>query len=152
MLNFLIASDRATIRTQFKNLCASSGVHVCAEAVTPECALLLTKRHIPDVVVLNFRCSVARQAEAISEISRLFKKTKILVITSRESARSTRAYLVAGASALLPTLCTYQDLLSIVSGAGAGFNIVTIRSLPAPRVKLAYRAVVPVGDEGCPDG
>lgn len=152
MLTFLIASDRATIRTHFKKLCDSGELSICAEAVTLEQTLSLAKSHQPGVIIFNFRCSVARQTKTIMQIKGRLPKVRVLVLTSRESARSTRAYLAAGASALLPSQCTYQDLVYIVSGAGAGFNIVPIRSLPAPKAKLAYRAVSPVADETWPEG
>jgi len=139
MLSILLASDRITVRKHFQKICGTSELLVCGEALSLEETLAKSALHSPDVVIFGFRCSVLRQTETILEMSRHSEQTKVLVCTSRDSYRSTQAFISAGAAALVPRQCTSAEFLKILSGATAGFSMVPIRSLQHAKVKIAYR-------------
>jgi DNA-binding NarL/FixJ family response regulator len=120
-------------------VCKDFDFVICAEAISPEQALLYSELHLPDIVIFSFRCAVRHQTLVVSQIARLSKKVSVLVYSSLALTRATHAYIRAGASGFLGEESTSEELIAVLGGLMAGFSMIPIKALKQHKIKLAHR-------------
>ena len=86
----LLAEDHQIVREGFRSLLKHEGdIEVVAEAETGRQAVQLTRKHHPDVVVMDIAMPLLNGLEATRQIRKDFPDTKILIL----SAHSDDAYV-----------------------------------------------------------
>ena len=116
MTRILIADDSPPIRKGLRNLLEShSGWEICGEAVNGRDAVQKSRQLTPDLVVIDFVMPEMNGCEAAGEISRLFPRVPILLLTmylSQPLLELARRVGIRGA-------VSKTDILQVVSGVEA---------------------------------
>ena len=116
MTRILIVDDSPPIRQGLRNLLEShSGWEICGEAVNGRDAVQKSQQLTPDLVVIDFVMPEMNGCEAAGEISRLFPRVPILLLTmylSQPLLELARRVGIRGA-------VSKTDILQVVSGVEA---------------------------------
>lgn len=118
-LSVLIADDNPVIRAGLAAiLCAADDIEVTAQAADGREALSLTRRHAPDVVLLDVRMP---GVDGISALPHLVQLAPVLMLTYSREAEIVREALLLGAGGyLVHGEFTAADLLRAVRDAPEG--------------------------------
>ena len=123
MIRVVVADDQALVRSGLAVLLRSADdMEVVAEAADGVQALDCTRRHRPDVVLMDVRMPVMDGIEALRRISAdpCLSSTRVLVLTTFDHDEHVYASLRAGASGFLLKDTLPTELLSAVRVVAAG--------------------------------
>lgn len=118
-LRVLIADDNPVVRAGLTSLLATAGdMEVVAQAADGREALSLTRRHAPDVILLDVRMP---GVDGISALPHLVQLAPVLMLTySRESEVVREALLLGAGGYLVHGEFTPEDLVRAVQGVREG--------------------------------
>jgi DNA-binding NarL/FixJ family response regulator len=122
-LRVVVADDQALVRVGFRGIIdATPGFTVVGEAGTGQEAVEVTRRTLPDVVLMDVRMPVMDGIEATRQITRAPETCHIraLILTTFDLDEYVYAALRAGASGFLLKDTVPADLLSAVRVVAAG--------------------------------
>jgi DNA-binding NarL/FixJ family response regulator len=122
-LRVVVADDQALVRVGFRGIIdATPGFTVVGEAGTGQEAVEVTRRTLPDVVLMDVRMPVMDGIEATRQITRAPETCHIraLILTTFDLDEYVYAALRAGASGFLLKDTIPADLLSAVRVVAAG--------------------------------
>jgi DNA-binding NarL/FixJ family response regulator len=122
-LRVVVADDQALVRVGFRGIIdATPGFTVVGEAGTGQEAVEVTRRTLPDVVLMDVRMPVMDGIEATRQITRAPDTCHIrtLILTTFDLDEYVYAALRAGASGFLLKDTVPADLLSAVRVVAAG--------------------------------
>ncbi|MBB3676217.1 response regulator [Modestobacter versicolor] len=123
MIRVLLADDQALLRSTFRMLIdAQDDLTVVGEAADGAQAVDLTRRHHPDLVVMDIRMPVLDGVAATRQICADpdLTGTRVLVLTTFESDEHVAAALKAGASGFLGKDVSTAGLLDGIRTVVAG--------------------------------
>ncbi len=119
LVRILVADDNPMVRHYLREVLEQRGSWwVCDEARTGGEVLPKVQRTLPDVILLDFQMPELNGLEVAKQISRLFPKIPILMITfhfSKQLAEAARDVGIRGA-------CAKTDVSSIMAGVDALLN------------------------------
>ncbi|MCU1492723.1 MAG: vraR 6 [Acidimicrobiaceae bacterium] len=122
-LRVLVADDHALVRAGFRSILTGEGdIEVVEEATNGVEALVIARREVPDVVLMDIRMPDVDGLEATRRITtdpRLVA-TKVIVLTTFDLDEYVFGALRAGASAFLLKGVEPVDLISAVRTVAAG--------------------------------
>jgi DNA-binding NarL/FixJ family response regulator len=116
----VIADDQALVRTGFTMILQSGGVEVVGEAADGAAAVAATRRHRPDVVLMDIRMPELDGLEATRRIladrptTMAGEPTRIIILTTFDLDQYVYAALTAGASGFLLKDVTPDHLVNAV--------------------------------------
>jgi DNA-binding NarL/FixJ family response regulator len=114
-IGVLLADDHAVVRQGLRALLEAEGdLVVVGEAENGRQAVAQTKRHLPDVVVMDVAMPGMNGVEATRQIMRNVPSTKVLVLTSYGDDDYVRQLLEAGATGYLVKQTAAADLLKAI--------------------------------------
>jgi DNA-binding NarL/FixJ family response regulator len=122
-LRVVVADDQALVRVGFRGIIdATPGFTVVGEAGTGQEAIEVTRRTLPDVVLMDVRMPVMDGIEATRQITRApeTRHIRALILTTFDLDEYVYAALRAGASGFLLKDTIPADLLSAVRVVAAG--------------------------------
>ncbi len=122
-LRVVVADDQALVRVGFRGIIdATPGFTVVGEAGTGQEAVEVTRRTLPDVVLMDVRMPVMDGIEATRQITRApeTRHIRTLILTTFDLDEYVYAALRAGASGFLLKDTIPADLLSAVRVVAAG--------------------------------
>ncbi|MGW0431698.1 response regulator [Micromonospora sp. NPDC003197] len=138
VIRVLVADDEPMIRSGARAILASDpDIVVVAEAANGSEAIELTRRHRPDVALLDIRMPGLDGLAAAEEIRREVPETAVVMLTTFGEEEYVVRALAAGTSGLLLKASDPRDLLTGVRAVAAGAAYL------APRV--ARRVLAEVG-------
>ncbi|MEV8456386.1 response regulator transcription factor [Streptomyces sp. NPDC052095] len=147
MTTVLIADDQPMQRFGFRMLLESQDdMTVAGEAANGLEALELTRRHQPDVVLMDIRMPLLDGIEATRRIVRTAPRTRVLIVTTFDLDRYAYDGLRAGASGFLVKDALPEELLSGIRAVACG-DAVVAPSLTR-RLLDAYVQHLPVSPGG----
>lgn len=125
MIRVVIAEDHTLIREALvRMLHESRKIDVVGEAATGATAVSMTKRHKPDVLVLDVTMPEKDGLQALAELIQLHVATKVLVLTMHEDeAHGVRA-MRAGAAGFVRKSASMDELLSAIEKVHKGEQVV----------------------------
>ena len=125
MIRVVIAEDHTLIREALvRMLHESRKIDVVGEAATGATAVSMTKRHKPDVLLLDVTMPEKDGLQALAELVQLHVSTKVLVLTMHEDeAHGVRA-MRAGATGFLRKSASMDELLSAIEKVHKGEQVV----------------------------
>lgn len=116
LVRILVADDNPMVRHYLREVLEQHGAwRVCDEARTGGEVLRKVQKTLPDVILLDFQMPELNGLEVAKQISQLFPKIPILMITfhfSRQLAEAARKVGIQGA-------CAKTDVGSIMEGVEA---------------------------------
>ena len=125
MIRVVIAEDHTLIREALvKMLHESKKIDVVGEASTGATAVTMTKRHKPDVLLLDVTMPEKDGLQALAELVQLHVPTKVLVLTMHEDeAHGVRA-MRAGAAGFVRKTASMDELLAAIDKVNRGEQVV----------------------------
>jgi DNA-binding NarL/FixJ family response regulator len=125
MIRVVIAEDHTLFREALvKMLSESRKIDVVGEAATGATAVSMTKRHKPDVLLLDVTMPEKDGLQALAELVQLHVPTKVLVLTMHEDeAHGVRA-MRAGASGFIRKSASLDELLGAIDKVNKGEQVV----------------------------
>jgi DNA-binding NarL/FixJ family response regulator len=117
----LLVDDHTVVRQGLRALLESEGdMSVVGEAENGRKAVLLTRKTLPDVVVMDVAMPVLNGIEATRQISKHVPTTKVLGLTSYGDDDYVAQLMAAGASGFLIKQTAADDLLRAIRQVNQG--------------------------------
>ena len=113
-ITLIVADDHEAIRKGLARLLAGTGIEIIAEAVTGREAIAKTKKHKPDIVVLDVRMPDIDGLDALEKIRQAVPKTKALVLTGHDNPTYLARAAAFGAEAFLMKDVPGKELVATI--------------------------------------
>jgi len=126
-IRLLIADDHAVVRSGLKALLsAQSDFEVIAEADSSTSAVEATKRHTPDVVILDLSMPGGGGMSIIERLRAESPKSRVLVLTMHHDHALLRVALARGVAGFVTKSAADTDLIEAVRAVHAGRSYIQI--------------------------
>ena len=119
-ITLIVADDHEVIRQGLARLLEGTGIEIIAEAVTGREAIAKTKKHKPDVVVLDVRMPDIDGLDALEKIRQAVPKTKALVLTGHDNPTYLARAAAFGAEAFLMKDVPGKELVATIKRIAQG--------------------------------
>lgn len=136
-ITLILADDHAMVRkglTAF--LATAKDIEVMAVASCGAEAVAATKKHAPDVVLLDLFMPDQPAVETVRQIKKISPRSQIVMVTSHEGDEYVVPMMQAGAISYILKDATPEDLILAVRKAAAGESTIS------PRIAKALVSVV----------
>lgn len=121
MITVLVADDEPMFRAGARAILASDpDIEVVAEAADGRQAVELTRRHQPDVALLDIRMPTMDGLSAAAELRLVAPRTAVVMLTTFGEERYVAGALAAGASGFLLKAADPRELVTGIRAAAAG--------------------------------
>jgi DNA-binding NarL/FixJ family response regulator len=101
VVKLIVADDQEVIRKGLAVLLPNSGIRLVAEAATGNEAITMTKRHKPDVLLLDVRMPDTDGLDALEQIRENTPATKVIIISAHDNPSYVARAVVLGAEDFL---------------------------------------------------
>ena len=120
-ITVLLADDHIVVRQGLKALLAAEeGIEIVGEADNGREAVVMAKKFLPDVVVMDIAMPVLNGLEATRQITRAVPTTKVLVLSSYSDDEYIQQLTEAGAAGYLVKQTAANELLKAIREANRG--------------------------------
>lgn len=120
-ITVLLADDHTVVRQGLRALLVVDGdVEIVGEAETGRQAVLMAKKLLPDVVVMDVAMPLLNGLEATRQITKQLPNIKVLVLSSYSDDEYVQQLVDAGASGYLVKQTAANDLLKAIREAKRG--------------------------------
>ncbi|MFJ8748023.1 response regulator [Streptomyces sp. NPDC102441] len=140
VITLLVVDDHPVVRDGLRGMFASApGFEVLGEAADGVAAVELTTRLDPDVVLMDLRMPGGGGVAAITELTRLGARSRVLVLTTYDTDTDTLPAIEAGATGYLLKDAPRDELFTAVRAAADGRTVLS----PAVASRLISRVRAP---------
>jgi DNA-binding NarL/FixJ family response regulator len=123
-LAVLIVDDHPVVREGLRGmLAAEPAIRVVAEAASGDEAVVMAKRHLPDVVLMDLRMPGSDGVQATAGIVAAVPGARVVVLTTYESDADIVRAVEAGATGYLLKDTPRQDLVAAIRAAARGETV-----------------------------
>ena len=123
-LRVVVVDDHEVVRQGLVALLdRREGFQVVAEAGTVAESIEVTRRHRPDIVVMDVRLPDGSGVEACRDIRAEFPETRVVMLTSYPDDEAVLSAIVAGASGYLLKQIRARDLVAALEAVGRGDSL-----------------------------
>ena len=119
-ISLILAHPRELIRAGLRTLLAPAGVTIVGEATTPQQALLLAKKHKPQVLLLDTSMPGGDNFSLVADLRESLPKMGVVMISVSDSPTYVARAITAGACDYLLESVTARELVSTLEHAAAG--------------------------------
>jgi DNA-binding NarL/FixJ family response regulator len=119
-VKLLIADDHEVVRRGLTSLLSGSEIKVIAEAKNGDEAVKLTKKHKPDVVLLDIRMPETDGLEALERIRRDRPDQRVVILSTYDNPTYVARAVAMGASDYVLKGSSRSELVSAINAAAAG--------------------------------
>jgi DNA-binding NarL/FixJ family response regulator len=120
-IRVVLADDHTVVRQGFRSLLQEdASIDVVGEAENGRDAVLMVKKCLPDVVVLDISMPILNGVQATRQIRKLTPKTKILILSMHKDEEYVREVFQAGALGYILKQTTGPDLISAIKEVNRG--------------------------------
>ena len=120
-IRVMIVDDHAILRAGLRMLVnAQADMEVVAEAPDGQKAVQETRETKPDVTLLDLTMPRVGGMQALQEIARNYRKTKVLILTMHDDPAYLRSALAAGASGYLLKRAVDAELIAAIRAVHRG--------------------------------
>lgn len=120
-ITVLLADDHTVVRQGLRALLVVEGdIEIVGEADTGRQAVIMAKKLLPDVVVMDIAMPLLNGLEATRQITKMLPNTKVLVLSSYSDDEYVQQLTEAGASGYLVKQTAANDLLKAIREAKRG--------------------------------
>lgn len=120
-MRVLVASEVALMREGIRSLLGAHGeIEVVGEARDGKETIDLVYKLKPDIALMDINMKVMDGFEATRRLCRKLPKTRVIILTDRDTEASVVGAFVAGACGCIPMAATGADLASAIKAVQAG--------------------------------
>lgn len=120
-ITVLLADDHTVVRQGLRALLVVEGdIEIVGEADTGRQAVMMAKKLLPDVVVMDIAMPLLNGLEATRQITKQVPNTKVLVLSSYSDDEYVQQLTEAGAAGYLVKQTAANDLLKAIREAHRG--------------------------------
>jgi two-component system, NarL family, response regulator DevR len=120
-IRVLIVDDHAVVRLGLKTLLAEeTEIQVVAEAENSAQALIQTRKHLPDVVVLDIQLPDQSGIDTCQQVLSQFSQTRVVMLTSHANEQFLEQAIKAGASGYVLKQVGNEELVRAIKAAAHG--------------------------------
>jgi RNA polymerase sigma factor (sigma-70 family) len=116
----VIADDHEIVRQGLGSLFKDSGVRIVAEAEDGDGAVKATRKHKPDVVLLDVRLGDTDGIDAIKRIRSASAETRVVVLSAFDNPTYVARAVSAGAHDYVLKSASRSDIIAAVNAAADG--------------------------------
>ncbi len=128
-IKLLVADDHDVVRTGLKSLLHGTDIKIVAEAGTGEAALRLTKKHEPDVVLLDVQMPDKDGLWALGRLKVDFPEVPVLIFSAFENPAFIARAVALGAHGYVLKSTGKEELVEAIQAVAAGKTIWTREAL-----------------------
>lgn len=120
-IRVVLADDHTVVRQGFRSLLEQDkSIDVVGEAENGRDAVLMVKKYLPDVVVLDISMPILNGVQATRQIQKFNPKIKILILSMHKDEEYVREVFLAGATGYILKQTTGPDLISAIKEVNRG--------------------------------
>jgi DNA-binding NarL/FixJ family response regulator len=120
-ISVVLADDHTVVRQGFRSLLEQDkSIEVIGEAENGRDAVLLVKKFLPDIVVLDISMPILNGVQATRQIRAFTTKTRILILSMHKDEEYVREVFQAGALGYILKQTTGPDLISAIKEVNRG--------------------------------
>ena len=143
-IRIVLADDHTLVRQGFRSLLQQDeSIDVVGEAENGQDAVLVVKKTLPDVVLLDISMPILNGVQATRQIQKFNPKIKILVLSMHKDEEYVREVFRAGAAGYILKQTTGSDLIRAIKEVNRG-NAYLSPSI-AKQLVYDYREIVKGG-------
>lgn len=144
-IRVVLADDHTVVRQGFRSLLEQDkSIDVVGEAENGRDAVLMVKKYLPDVVVLDISMPILNGVQATRQIRKFNPKIKILILSMYKDEEYVREVFHAGAAGYIIKQTTGPDLIRAIKEVSRG-NAYLSPSI-AKHLVSDYREIVKRGE------
>jgi DNA-binding NarL/FixJ family response regulator len=128
-IKLLVADDHDVVRTGLKSLLHGTDIKIVGEAATGEAALRLTKKHEPDVVLLDVQMPDKDGLWALGRLKVDFPEVPVLIFSAFENPAFIARAVALGAHGYVLKSTGKEELVEAIQAVAAGKTIWTREAL-----------------------
>lgn len=114
-VRIMLADDHAILREGLRGLLEKHrGFEVVADAADGRTAVVLARRHQPDVIVMDISMPGMNGAEATRQLAKELPRTRVVALSVHVDRRYVESMLGAGAAAYLRKDCVSEELIHAI--------------------------------------
>ena len=119
-IRILVADDHDVVRTGLKSLLHGTDIRIVGEAGTGEAALRLTKKHKPDLVLLDIQMPDKDGLWALGRLKADYPELPVLIFSAFDNAAFVARAVALGANGYVLKSTTKEKLVDAIRSAAAG--------------------------------
>jgi DNA-binding NarL/FixJ family response regulator len=119
-IKVIIADDHEIIRRGLAKLLADEGIAVVAEAASGREAISKTRKHKPDIVLMDVRMSNMDGLDALNQIRKMMPDAKVIMMSGYDNPTYTARAAALGAKAFLTKDVPVKVYISTVQRVARG--------------------------------
>lgn len=147
-VKLLVADDHEVVRRGLVSLLSGTDIKIVAEAKNGDEAVKLTKKHKPDVVLLDIRMSDTDGLDALERIRKDRPDQRVVVLSTYDNPTYVARAVALGACDYVLKGSSRHDLVAAINAAAAGQPPTKGGELKRVQGAMATRA--PSDDEDVP--
>ena len=145
-VNVVIADDHEVVRKGLVGLLAGSDVKIVAEAASGDEAIKLTKKHKPDVLLLDIRMPGTDGLAALERVRNDMPGVRVVMLSTFDNPTYVARAVAGGAHDYILKGSTRAELINSISGAAAGQQPMKAGELRRVATTMANRIAAPDPD------
>ena len=120
-IRVVLADDHTVVRQGFRSLLREDeSIDVVGEAENGQDAVLVVKKTLPDVVVLDISMPILNGVQATRQIQKFNRKIKVLILSMYKDEEYVREVFHAGAAGYILKQTTGPELISAIKEVNRG--------------------------------
>ena len=119
-IEILIADDHEVVRAGLKSLLDGTDIRIVAEASGGDAALKMTKKHRPDLVLLDVRMPDGGGLDCLARIKLDMPDTPVVMFSSFDNPTYVARAVALGAAGYLSKGCSRNELINAIRAAAGG--------------------------------
>jgi len=116
----VIADDHMAVRLGVSSLLEGSDIKIVGEASTGKQALAMTRRHKPNILLLDVRIPEGDGLKTLAQVRKQYPKTAVVMLSTYDNPTFIARSIAIGAADYLLKGCDRKSLVSVIKAAAKG--------------------------------